>query len=570
MANPKPVPDYEPRPRYAASGGDLDIGWQTAVATLPTVPVVLALDGPSTLDWQRVVDDLTAVWSAGSQTVNRISMLDAVIGWDDVLRLTETADLADDPDFLALASCELADLLLVPAPPVDRSSRWLVYGPGAALVAHDVLWYADRPKRFGKRAIATHLSRNLGQPADRGPGSTRRLLYVDWPLLDRHRDAIARDIDRWFDLQDAEPASLSGGTLRRTLADLARRPFRTQPTFDTAPWGGHWAQDVLGHNAGAPNTALGYELIAPESGIVIGDRVSPNVEIPFSLLVALHPEDVLGPEAHAAFGTSFPIRFDYLDTVRGGNLSVHCHPQPDYMRTVFGWPYTQHETYYIVVGGEDNKVFLGLRGDADLDAFARDAHAAEDEGHEFDIEQYVQTFPASVGTLFMVPAGTPHGSGAGNVVLEVSATPYLYSLRFYDWLRRDGAGSRRPVHVEHAFHNLNTERAGERVRQDLVQDPEVIKDEGGCYEERLGRLRECFFEVRRIVFETDECILADTEGRFHVLNVVDGTGIELETGIGSRHVLHRSETLLVPASCGPYRLRRIDGTPTRVVKALVL
>ena len=46
--------------------------------------------------------------------------------------------------------------------------------------------------------------------------------------------------------------------------------------------------------------------------------------MPFQLLVALHPQPVLGDEVTATFGTSFPIRFDYLDTVGGGHLSIHC------------------------------------------------------------------------------------------------------------------------------------------------------------------------------------------------------------------------------------------------------
>ena len=63
--------------------------------------------------------------------------------------------------------------------------------------------------------------------------------------------------------------------------------------------------------------------------------------------------------------------------------------------------------------------------------------------------------PAERHRLYLIPAGTPHASGAGNVVLEISATPYLYTLRFYDWLRRDLDGELRPVHVGHAFANVD-------------------------------------------------------------------------------------------------------------------
>ena len=87
--------------------------------------------------------------------------------------------------------------------------------------------------------------------------------------------------------------------------------------------------------------------------------------MPFQLLVGLHPDLVLGPSVHQRFGTSFPVRFDYLDTFRGGSLSVHCHPREHDMRTVFGWPYTQHETYYMMASEPDNVVYLGLRADGE-------------------------------------------------------------------------------------------------------------------------------------------------------------------------------------------------------------
>lgn len=446
----------------------------------------------------------------------------------------------------------------------------VVFGPGAALAEYDTLWYADLPKRYAEAEIIAGTSRNLAQPAGTGPGTTRRLFYLDWPVLDRHRDELVADIGLWLDTQDPQcPTWLDGPALRDALANLAIQPFRTRPTFNTTSWGGHWAQKHLGFNPSAPNTALGYELIALESGILLGDRDGPHIEIPLQVLVTLRPEQVLGKAVHATFGTSFPIRFDYLDTVGGGNLSVHCHPQSDYMRRVFGWPYTQHETYYMMIGGPERRVFLGLRENADLDAFRYEADRAVRAGAPFDIERYVQTFPADQNQLFLVPAGTPHGSGEGNVVLEISATPYLYSLRFYDWLRTDREGRQRPVHVGHAFNNLNTARSGDEVARDLVQRPRTLREGDGWREDVIGQLPEMFFEIRRIELTTDAAVDDATERRFHVINVVEGDGVLLETASGHRYALAYAETLTVPASVGAYRLRALGTNPVRYVKALV-
>jgi mannose-6-phosphate isomerase class I len=269
------------------------------------------------------------------------------------------------------------------------------------------------------------------------------------------------------------------------------------------------------------------------------------------------------------FGTSFPIRFDYLDTYGGGNLSVHCHPREDYMKAVFGWPYAQHESYYMMVGGAERRVFLGLREDVDLDAFQRQTGDADHAGARFEITRYVRTFPASEHQLFLIPAGTPHGSGEGNVVLEVSATPYLYSLRFYDWLRRDTQGSLRPVHIAHAFANLDRKRRGDAVGQDLVQAPRQVRSGVGWQEEVLGALPDMFFEVRRMTLAPGAVAEDDTADRFHVLNVVEGDGMVLQPQVGPTHSLSYAETVVVPAAVGPYRLQPLGTSSVRVVKATV-
>jgi mannose-6-phosphate isomerase class I len=155
------------------------------------------------------------------------------------------------------------------------------------------------------------------------------------------------------------------------------------------------------------------------------------------------------------------------------------------------------------------------------------------------------------------------------VVLEVSATPYLYSLRFYDWLRRDAEGRQRPVHVTHAFENLDTERTGAAVRFELVQSPRVLREGDGWREELLGSLPEMFFQVRRLVMNPGRAIEDDTAGRFHVINVVDGEGVEIEPISGVAHVLTYAETLVIPAGVGTYRMQNLGASRVRVVKSLV-
>jgi mannose-6-phosphate isomerase class I len=214
------------------------------------------------------------------------------------------------------------------------------------------------------------------------------------------------------------------------------------------------------------------------------------------------------------------------------------------------------------------KIFLGLREDADLGAFRTEAEHAVAPGVALDPERYLQTHPAEQHRLYLIPAGTPHASGAGNVVLEISATPYLYTLRFYDWLRRNLDGELRPVHLTHAFSNLDPRRSGEAVRRELVPEPREVRGGAGWVELELGRLPELFFGVNRLDFE--ESVADDTAERFHVLNLVAGEEVEIEASSGPTHPLAYAETIVVPAFVGRYRIRRVRGGPCKVVKAFVL
>ncbi|WP_337308932.1 hypothetical protein [Candidatus Aeolococcus gillhamiae] len=545
-------------------------GW-AALAELATRVRVLAVDGPEIAPWDELVDQVQRLLGEHGVIVETLDARHGMASWTTIVALTSSTELADDPDFESLASVALEDLFEQPvqAEPSGPSVT-VIFGPGAALSDHDLLWYFDQPKRCAEAAVATGSARNLGQRDVSDKSTTRRLFYVDWPILDRHRETIAPAVSLWIDGQDARrPSALEARTLAATAAALVHQPFRTRPIFNTTPWGGHWGQRQLGVGTDQPNTAVGYELIAPESGVLIGDRADLTVEVPFQLLVSLCPTELLGEEVHDRFGTSFPIRFDYLDTVDGSDLSVHCHPQAGFMHEIFGWPYTQHESYYVMVAGNGGNIFLGLRDDADIDAFHADAVRAEQTGEPFDICRHIQTFPAVAHQLYLVPAGTPHGSGVGNVVLEVSATPYLYSLRFYDWLRRDEDGRQRPVHVELAFRNLDRERRGNQVAADLVAVLRPQRSGPGWREDVLADLPEMFFDVRRLELEPDSQLDDDTAGRFQVLTVVEGAGVAIVTAAGRRVLLAYAETAVVPAAVGAYTVAACGCERVRVVKAQV-
>ena len=561
---------YTATPCYSPAGRPVACGWGALAASLRPGVSCVAIDGPVVAGWHDLVNGLgKALDQRGFEPEFR-DIGAWLLPWRRIEELTSSYELRDDPDFDRLASGRLSiSSVRHRTWRCRQEACWLFTGPAppwclTTCCGTPTCQSATRRQPWWRALASTWAS---------GPGSgghdQASLLYRLAPPRPSTDEILPR-VEFWIDMQDANsPALLDGTTLRATLSEIASRPFRTRPTFNTTPWGGHWAQRTLGQNPGSVNTALGYELIAPEAGVLVGTEDGPQVELPFQLVVATHPVELLGDSVHPVFGTSFPVRFDYLDTVDGGDLSVHCHPQEDYMRSVFGWPYTQHESYYVMVGSEGHRVFLGLREEADVKAFYHEASQADDDGTPLEITRYVPTFPATPHQLFLIPGGTPHGSGKGNVVLEISATPYLYSLRFYDWLRQGIDGELRPVHVDHAFRNLDAGRRGEAVARDLVQSPRLLRPGDGWHEELLGALPEMFFEVRRIALGSGSVAHDATDGRFHVLNVVEGEGVLVEPTKGPAHSLVYAETLLVPAAVGHYTLRPLGPGGARVVKALV-
>ena len=437
--------------------------------------------------------------------------------------------------------------------------------PGDTLVYCDLArWEIELRYRAGMPNFRAH---NEDEDALR---KIKRGYFVEWRVADKRKMEVFDRVDYFLDSNvKGLPRLATGDAMRDGLRVVASSPFRLVPYFDPGVWGGQWMKDVCGLGPEADNYAWSFDGVPEENSLYlrIGDV---RIEVPAQDLVLWRPVELLGMRNYCRFGAEFPIRFDFLDTMGGQNLSLQVHPLTEYIRSHFGMTYTQDESYYILDAGEGGGVFLGLKDGVDRDAFERDLRWAQEGGPSFPAENYVNRFPAKKHDHFLIPAGTLHCSAANAMVLEISATPYNFTFKMWDWDRLGLDGLPRPIHIDDGLANIQWNRTTDWVRENLVNAIEVVHDGDDYLEEHTGLHELEFIETRRFtsrgVTEHDA-----TEG-FHMLNLVDGTSAVLEspTGAFEPFAVHYAETFIVPAAAGRYTIRpEREGEQIMFVKAYV-
>jgi mannose-6-phosphate isomerase class I len=326
------------------------------------------------------------------------------------------------------------------------------------------------------------------------------------------------------------------------------------PFFDPAPWGGQWMKEFCDLDRNAKNFGWCFDCVPEENSLFLGFG-GTRVELPSIDLVFNQPRALLGDKVHARFGDEFPIRFDFLDTICGGNLSFQVHPLTEYIQQTFGMHYTQDESYYMLDVGPGATVYLGLKEGVDREAMLRDLKIAQDGGEHFSAEKYVNKFPARKHDHFLIPAGTVHCSGAESMVLEISATPYIFTFKMWDWGRLGLDGKPRPIHLKHGSANIQWDRTTPWVERNLVNHFEPLGSGPGWREERTGLHEREFIETRRHWFTGP--VTHDTQGGVNVLNLVQGEEaiVESPDGAFEPYVVHYAETFIVPAAVGKYTIR---------------
>jgi hypothetical protein len=473
-------------------------------------------------------------------------------------------DLTDDPVFGRLTDFGVSDffdpaaLEQLRAQVAACAGTVVVHGTGAALVADGgLLVYADLARwEIQQRQRSGELA-NLGadNAGERASLLYKRAFFLDWRAADRHKAALLDRVDLFLDTTcGGRPLLVPGDAVRRGLAVAAAQPFRVVPFFDPAPWGGQWMREVCDLPDGPPNYGWCFDCVPEENSLLLGFG-DERLELPALDLVLHRPVELLGDRVVERFGAEFPIRFDFLDTMGGGNLSLQVHPLTEHIRDEFGWGYTQDESYYLLDAEPDAQVYLGLRDDVDPERMLADLHAAQDGGPEFPAERHVNVVPARKHDHFLIPAGTVHCSGAGSMVLEISATPFIFTFKLWDWGRLGLDGRPRPINVERGRRSIRWDRRASYADRELVNVVTPLDKGDGWHSERTGLHPAEPLETHRHWFTGT--VPHDTGGSVNVLNLVEGEEavVESPTQAFAPYVVHYAETFVVPAAVGSYTVR---------------
>ena len=457
-----------------------------------------------------------------------------------------------------------------------KSGLIVIYGHGASRINEnfDLLVYADMARWEIQQRMRKNEVTGLGVNDQELPLSAqyKRGFFVDWRVCDKLKKILFSKMDYVLDTNKKDnPKMIEAKTMFNGLEKAASQPFRVQPFFDPGPWGGQWIKKTCDLDKRVDNYAWCFDCIVEENSLLL--NVSGDlIEIPSINLVFCQSKKLLGEPVESRFGQEFPIRFDFLDTMGGGNLSLQVHPTTQYIKETFGVQYTQDESYYLLDAGNDGSVYLGLKNDINPDEMINDLYFAQNGGESFNADKYINKWPAKKHDHFLIPNGTIHCSGKNSMVLEISSTTYLFTFKLWDWGRLGLDGKPRPINIALGENVIQWERRTDFTKENLINQIEFISEGDGWREEKTGLHKNEFIETRRHWFSKK--VMHETNDSVNVLNLVEGREaiIESPSNQFEPFVVHYAETFIVPANVKEYTIRpygESEGEEIATIKAFI-
>lgn len=568
---------------------------QTAVEILSGEEKIIGIDGYATAPYQVMVNLL-------NQAACQLGVALTVISTDDAWRDEEelTAELVEkylpedrekDPVLLygKLFDGEYEDLMRPEAilrirgalEQFQRSGKGKLVLCGAGALCDTFAPLCQR--RVWMDVIPLRAILNVKEGKYRNIGlshcmtfkqTARRCYFVDFELALRRREClIGKDLlHQYVAASKPEAMWLMPMRLVREIFDRGlEAPFRCRPVYLEGVWGGYYVKKLRHLPDSMKNCAWVFDMIPMEVSLAyeIGGR---EVEFPFYMLVQTKGDALMGRESVEHFGHYFPVRFNYDDTYHSnGNMSIQCHPTREYIRAENGEFDRQDESYYVVRTGQGARTYLGLNDGADVEQFFREVKQSAKDATPVDYEKYVNFVESKPGVQVMIPAGTIHASGRNQVILEIgSLTVGSYTYKLYDYCRLDLDGNPRPLHIYHGEKVLRRERTTSWVNENIVQPPRTLRSGADWEEFVVGEHPLLYFSLRNVRFVSR--YEDDTQGRFHVLALVDGERVMVRSlrNPERSYIQNSLDIVVVPANMGPYEvINLVEGSTVTMHKTLL-
>ena len=558
---------------------------------------VIAIDGYTGADFDRFVSLLEWQLCIKNQKPRKLNIRDCYKTEEELWNLVDSRlswDRTEDPTLLfgwlykggyeGLMDEEKAKSFLEKVrEPAEGVT--IVYGPGCLSSRFRNLysckvWLDVTPKESILRIRdGKYVNLGMKKPQETPSLSIRRCYYCDFEVaveLRRELFSAAGNID-FYVANDCEEEMklLPWKAFDEIMGSLSHYPFRCKPVYLEGVWGGTYMKKLRGLPEKMRNAAWVFDLIPMEVSLLV-EVGKTLVEFPFSTFFMKEGNAVLGPAVVKKFGGYFPIRFNWDDSYHStGNMSIQCHSGSTYNKEHYNEFGRQDESYYVVITGHEAKTFIGWRDDADIPEFFRAIEAADTEHKPVDYLKYVSYEPSVPGLQVMLPAGTIHSSGRNQVILEIgSLTIGSYTYKMYDYLRLDFDGKQRPIHTKLGELNVNQERRHSvihdpRSKDYIVQEPRLAASGEGWEEYIVGENGQLYFSLRRLEFE--KSCQQKTDGKFHVLTLVDGEKIRIQSKAQPERFYEASfmDIVVVPAEVGEYEIINLGQEPVRVHKTLL-
>lgn len=555
--------------------------------------IIAAFDGYITTQWHQVINLVAQQLKLKTVSLELIPF-DSVYKNSDILEeeLEDYLKIDKEKDpvtlfgkiykggFEGILDPELLDSLLnrLQTLKTETGKVILIYGSGCTIRSlrslYDIICYFDVTPKESILRIRRGNYINLGDKFARPVKETiRRCYYVDFEMAVHLRGELLKEKAIDYYLASDKPNEIQlipQPSLYAIFKSLVNYPMRCKPVYLEGVWGGTYVKKLRKLPNTMRNCAWVFDMIPMEVSIVI-EVGNVNLEFPFFTFVQTEGINLMGMDCVRKFKGYFPIRFNYDDTYHSnGNMSIQVHSGHNYNIENFNEFGRQDESYYIVATGHNAKTYVGFKDDIDPHEFVEKAKVSERESTSINYEKYINAEESKPGLQVMLPAGTIHSSGRNQVVLEIgSLTIGSYTYKLYDYLRTDLDGIPRPIHTWHGERVLSYERNKQWVNKNIVQSPRLVRNGESWAEYIVGEHDLLYFSLRRLEFL--DTIKDNTDGVFHVLTLVDGEKVRIESvdNPDCFYIQNFMDIVIVPASFGVYIIRNLGNQPICIHKTLL-